>query len=157
MQVALRVMQHGRNLRDGLRRRRIRDEMPDEFCRQQIISRPVGGQIPQRRHAGILAAVKALAHHRLRPRLMRVRAVQEPGGITPLVAGGDTPPSENLRHTRHIRLRVARGEADRVQLHAFAAQVLVQAALLALAGRAGRAEGGIVVEIAQHRWVAFHR
>ena len=90
----------------------------------------------------------------LRARLVGERAEAEAGRFGAQV---DRPAGQDLGEIRHVGLGVAGGGADGVQLHALAGEVLVQAAMAALAGRAVRADRAGVVQVDQHGRVAHHR
>ncbi len=101
--------------------------------------------------AAILAFRKLLAHQKLCPGLVGDRAEAEARRISPQV---DRPAGQQLGEIGDIRLSVASGRTDRVQFQAFACQVLVEAAMAALARRAVWPNRPGIVEIHQHRRMA---
>ena len=66
----------------------------------------------------------------------------------------DRPAGQDAGELGHVGLGVAAVHAQRVQLHQLAGEVLVQAAVAALAGGRARADRAGVVEVDQHAGVA---
>ena len=93
-----------------------------------------------------------LAQQLDRARLVRAGVEGEGAGLAEHARRPDDRPSrENAGESGDVGLAVAAADADRVQLQDFAAQVLVEAAVRALAGSRVRADGARVVEEVQHR------
>jgi hypothetical protein len=68
-----------------------------------------------------------------------------------------SPPGEDLGEIGHIGLAIAASHAERVQFERLARQILVKALVLVDAGDRVRAHRLHIVEVEQHRRMAFHR
>src|SRR3954454_22818040 len=120
----------------------------DEFC---------GGGMPrevgQRRLAlGYAGVLVSLPHQALRAGLMRVGVEYKSAGRAELaLAAGKGPAGDDARQRCHVVLAVAAADAERMQLHDFAREILVQAALAVWSRARLRTQRLLVVEKEQHR------
>jgi hypothetical protein len=153
-QIALGLLQYTGDPIGGVHWRIIGDEVAHQLGGEMAVRRGVPGEPGQRLDAALLTGGEAAAHQRLRAGLVAVGAEQEAGRIGVQV---DRPTRQDVREPGHVGLGVAGRGADGVQFQALARQVLVQAAMLALAGAAVGADRLGVVEVEQHRGVAHHR
>ena len=93
-----------------------------------------------------------LAQHRERPRLVRALDEHEFAAALRVRPGRDHGPAgQHIGKARHVVLRVAAVNAERVQLEDLARQILVQALGLIDAGNRIRPDRLRVVEVKQHR------
>src|SRR3954451_18675643 len=69
----------------------------------------------------------------------------------------DSPARQYMRELYDVVLRVAAVDAERVQLEYLAREILVEPAAAVDAGHRSRTDRGTVVEIEQHRRMAFDR
>ena len=119
-------------------RRIVGNEVARQFGGNEMRSVRIVRQHLERFFAVFLAAVvEGVAHHDFLALGVEFRTEHE-FGIAPRLANG--PAGESIGHFDHVLLRVARIDADGVQLHHFAAVVFVQAALLLLLPAAVRRE-----------------
>jgi hypothetical protein len=103
----------------------------------------------------VVAAFRiGLAQQSLRARLVKLRIEVEISGIG-FVEPRDRPAGQDARERRDIVLRIAAIDAERVQLHHLAREVLVEPDMAALAGLRIRADRQHLIEIEQHRRMAF--
>jgi len=152
-QIAVRVAQHALDLPHRVRRRIVGDELPDQLGGEEPVRRRMVGQEVQCRHAAGLIGREGPPHQHRRAGLVRRAAEQEAGRFGAQV---HRPAGQDAGEIGHIGLSVAGGRADGVQFHAFARQVLVQAAVAALAGHAVRPDRPGILQIQQHRRMAHH-
>ena len=80
-----------------------------------------------------------------------------PGGAELSLPAGEGPAGDDARERRHVVLRVAAADAERMQLHDLAREIFVEPALAVLSGAEVRAERLLVVEKEQHRRMLLDR
>jgi hypothetical protein len=111
---------------------------------KETVGRRVRRQEAQGRDTARLRSRKALLHHDLFARFMRCGAEAEAWRVLPQF---DRPAGQHLGESGDVGLGVAGQRADGVQLHALAGQILIQAAVAALAGGTVRTDRSGVVQI----------
>ena len=153
-EIASGVAQGGLDMAHRVGRRIVGDEMARQLGGEEAVGGRVVGEEMQHRDAAGFAGREAVAHDDLFARLMREGAEAEPGRVGAQV---DRPAGQHLGEVGNVGLGVAGGGADGVQFHAFAGEVLVQAAMAALAGGAVGADRLGVVQVDQHGGVVHHR
>ena len=126
--------------------------MLGELARDVPGRRRMAGQIGQRGFALLDAAgFVELAEQAMVAGLVTVGEEGELAGLGDTsFAAGEGPAGEDAGERRHVGLRVAAGDAQRVQLEDLARQVFVEAALAPLSGNGARPERLGIVEIDQH-------
>src|SRR3984957_12507219 len=100
----------------------------------------------------------SLAKQELRARLVRIGVEHEAAGRAELsLPSGEGPAGDDARQRRHIVLGVAAADAERMQFHDLAREILVQPALAVLPGAGVRGERVVIVEKAKHRRMLLNR
>ena len=159
LEVAVGFAEHVLQPRHQRRRRIVGDEMAGEFGGDEFRGRGMARDIGQRRFALRDAVVLIdLAEQPLRPRLMRIGIEHEAAGRAELsLPPGKGPAGDDARQRGDVVLRIAAADAERMQLHDFAREIFVQAALAVFAGARVRPERLLVVEKEQHRRMLLDR
>ena len=98
------------------------------------------------------------SHHPLRARLMRIGVEHEGAGRAQLAQPSRIGPArDDVRQRRHVVLRIAAADAERMQFENFAGEVFVQSAVAVFPGARIRAQRLLVVEKEQHRRMLLDR